>query len=148
MKKLAILALCAPAFAGTPEVVVTPAPTPAPAACPCSVEIGVGYNYGCRDLYKSDFGSEKDIDTGSVDLTAVYALNQHHALTLRFGYAFGDEVNKNADYPGIRDETDVHTFSLMPGYRYTHAITEKTSIFAGANVGIANICAGLFVQLR
>ena len=137
MKKLAILALCAPAFAGTPEVVVTPAPTPAPAACPCSIEIAGGYNYGCRDLYKHSTGSQKDIDTGSVDLTAVHALNTNHALTLRFGYSFGDEVNK-AYQPLFRQETDVHTFTLMPGYRYTHAITDKVSAFAGANVGIAN----------
>ncbi len=137
MKKLAILALCAPAFAGTPEVVVTPAPTPAPAACPCSIEIGVGYNYGCRDLYKHALGGQKDIDTGSVDLTAVHALTPNHALTLRFGYSFGDEVNKFFG-PDTRHETDIHTFTLMPGYRYTHAITDKVSAFAGANVGIAN----------
>ena len=36
------------------------------------------------------------------------------------------------------DKVRIHTFSLMPGYRYTAPITDKLSWFVGANIGIAN----------
>lgn len=140
MNKIAILALAcaAPVMAGTP-VVIAPAPAPAPAVNPWSVEIGVGYNFAGRDLIKHSVGEEEAINTLGVDLTGVYALNANNALTLRFGYSFGDEVDCEARAWGERLETDVHTFALMPGYRYTHALTDKASAFAGVNVGVANM---------
>lgn len=140
MNKIAIIALAcaAPVMAGTP-VVIAPAPAPAPAVNPWSVEIGVGYNFAGRDLVKHSVGGEEAINTLGVDLTGVYAINDNSALTIRFGYSFGDEVDSEARSWGERLETDVHTFSLMPGYRYTHALTDKVSAFCGVNVGVANM---------
>lgn len=140
MNKIAIIALAcaAPVMAGTP-VVIAPAPAPAPAVNPWSVEIGVGYNFAGRDLIKHSIGEEEAINTLGVDLTGVYAINDNSALTLRFGYSFGDEVDAALRSWGLRREIDVHTFSLMPGYRYTHALTDKASAFCGVNVGVANM---------
>lgn len=138
MKKIAIIALAcaAPVMAGTPTVAPV---APAPAVNPWSMEVGIGYNFAGRDLIKHSEGAEEAIDTLGVDLTAVRALTDHSALTLRFGYSFGDEADWEARSWNEKVEMDVHTFSLMPGYRYTHAITEKVSAFAGANVGIVNM---------
>lgn len=140
MNKIAILALAcaAPVMAGTPEV-IAPAPAPAPAVNPWSVEIGAGYNFAGRDLIKHSFGEEEAIDTYGVDLTAVRAINDNNALTLRFGYTFGDEIDAESRAAGDRMKITVHTFSLLPGYRYTHALTEKLSAFCGVNVGLANM---------
>lgn len=141
MNKIAIIALAcaAPVMAGTPVVVAPAAPAPAPVVSPWSMEVGIGYNFAGRDLIKHSEGAEEAIDTLGVDLTGVYAINDNNAVTLRFGYSFGDEVNCADRYWGAKHETDVHTFALMPGYRYTHALTEKVSAFAGANVGVANM---------
>lgn len=144
MKKIAILALAcaAPVMAGTPVLVTTPAPAPAPApvASPWSVEAGISYNFAGRDLYKHDIGESEAINTLGVDLTGVYAIDDNNAFTLRFGYSFGDEASADArNYEGYKNEIDVHTFSLMPGYRYTHALTESLSAFCGANVGVVNM---------
>lgn len=138
MNKIAVMALAcaAPVWAGTAEVA---APAPAPAVNPWSVEIGVGYNFAGRDLIRHSEGEEEAINTLGVDLTGVYALNKSNALTLRFGYSFGDEMDADARTWGVHRETDVHTFALLPGYRYTRAVTEKLSAFAGVNVGMANM---------
>ncbi len=139
MKKSLILALslaAAPIFAGEPApVTVAPIVTPAPVcACPVSVELAAGYGLSNTDIYKG--AESKEIDVYTFDITAVYAINDKHSVNLRFGYAFGDECQR-VDYSSI--ETDVHTFTLMPGYRYTHALTEKTAAYIGANVGVANV---------
>lgn len=141
MNKIAIIALActAPVMAGTPVVVAPAAPAPAPVVSPWSMEVGIGYNFAGRDLIKHSEGAEEAIDTLGVDLTGVYAINDNNAVTLRFGYSFGDEADWEARSWNEKVETDVHTFALMPGYRYTHALTEKVSAFAGANVGVANM---------
>lgn len=140
MKKSMILAMFAlPAMAGDPApIAVTPVPAPvvAPACdCPITWELAAVYRYANRDIFAHSFGAEKDIDTYGVDLTAVYALNDRWSANLRFGYTFGDEVNK---YWDSREETDVHTFYLMPGIRYTAPLNDKWSVYGGINVGIAN----------
>lgn len=141
MNKIAIIALAcaAPVMAGTPQVVTVAPAAPAPAVSPWSVEIGAGYNFASRDLIKHSEGGEEAIDTYGVDLTAVRAINANNALTLRFGYTFGDEVDSESRAAGDRLEIDVHTFSLMPGYRYTRALSDKVSAFCGVNAGIANM---------
>ena len=52
-KTLALIALAAPALAGTKTVVATvpaPAPTPAPApiVSPWAIEVGTGYNFASK----------------------------------------------------------------------------------------------------
>lgn len=141
MKNTAILALvcAAPVLAGTPQVVTT-APV-APVVSPWSVEIGAGYNFAARDLYRHDEGSSQEVDTYGVDLTACYALNEKHSLNLTFGYTYGDKADPEVRSwdTHARSKATVHTFTLMPGYRYTHALTDKVSAYAGVNVGIANL---------
>ena len=50
-KTLALIALAAPALAGTKTVVATvpaPAPAPAPIVSPWAVEVGTGYNFASK----------------------------------------------------------------------------------------------------
>lgn len=139
MKKIALLALVAPVFAGTPAPVVTvPAPAPAPAAPCCALEIGAGHNWASKDLIKHEEGEIKSVDTVGIDLTGVHSLTPHHALTFRIGAAQGDETMHTNDIDGIRDKEYLRTISIMPGYRYTTPVGEKTSVFAGVNVGAVN----------
>ncbi len=143
MKKLALLALVAPAFAGTPAPVVAAAPAPAPAPCCTNLELGFGYNFASKDLLKHSAGISKEVDTVGIDLTAVHRLTDNHALTLRIAGTQGTEMNRDVIFmgPDPIDNTrkyTLRTISVMPGYRYTTAVSEKTSLFCGVNVGIVN----------
>ena len=140
MKKTIILAamLALPTFAGQ-KVIVNPAPVApvAPAvASPWSIELAATYTWGVPDIYLNNNGHCKEIKSIGADITGVYAIDEHQAVTLRFGYTWGGE--KFAYGGEWWDKTRIHTFSLMPGYRYTDAITDQLSWFVGANVGIAN----------
>lgn len=130
MKKLALIALVAPAFAGTPEPVVAAAPAPAPAAPCCALELGASYNVAAKELFK-DF-SNKEVDTVGIDLTAVHSITPKHAITFRVGAAQGDEVHDHFLKEILR------TVSIMPGYRFTQPVSEKVSVFAGVNAGLVN----------
>lgn len=132
MKKLALIALAAPVFAGTPEPVVT-MPAPAPAAPCCAVELGAGYNFAAKDLGKQI--SNKEIDTVGIDLTAVHSFTPKHAVTFRIGAAQGDEMEPAYE---SRFKTYLRTVSIMPGYRFTQPVSEKTSLFCGVNAGLVN----------
>ncbi len=145
---IALAALASlPTFAGQSQLCNAAAPAattivPAPKeACPLSWELGVGYNFASRDLAKSIDGLS--VDTLNVDLTAVWELNANNALTLRFGYATGSDDISEAEsdidyYTYDRARARVNNFYLMPGYRYTMPVTETVSLFAGANIGLAN----------
>lgn len=135
MKKLALIALVAPAFAGTPEPVVAAAPAPAPAAPCCALELGAGYNAAAKDLFKHHSGSFKEVDTVGIDLTAVHSFTPKHAITFRVGAAQGDEMLPDTF---IRVKEYLRTVSIMPGYRFTQPVGEKTSVFAGVNAGVVN----------
>lgn len=135
MKKtiLATLALGLPVMAGEP--VLTPAPAPAPApSCPLTLEVAGVYKYAAKEML--DFGPAKEIDVMGADLTLVKPICDNSAVTLRFGYNFGDEAQRLSW--GGTQEVDVHSFYLMPGYRYTHALTEKTALYGAVNAGIGN----------
>ena len=135
-KTLAIIALAAPALAGTkPTAAPAPTPAPAPVVSPWAVELGAGYNKAAKSPFHSGkdwFGPQKKVNTWSWDLTGVYKLDENNALTLRLGYAYGNR----------QQEEDVrlitNPWSLMPGYRYTYALSDKWSAFAGANVGLVS----------
>lgn len=133
MKKLALIALVAPAFAGTSEPVVSAAPAPAPAAPCCALELGVSGNMAAKDLFKQF--ENKEIDTVGIDLTAVHSFTPKHAVTFRIGAAQGDETMQFDDG---REKTYLRTISIMPGYRFTQPISEKTSLFCGINGGLVN----------
>ncbi len=146
MKKAIIVAaiLALPTFAGQKLVAVLPPAqpaAPAPAVSPWSLEMAASYSWAEPDInrYNSPCKEMKSI---GADITGVYSITGTHAVTLRFGYTWGGE--KFAEDYGIWapghywNKTRIHTFTLMPGYRYTQAITDRVSWFAGANFGIAN----------
>ena len=152
MKKAIILAamLALPTFAGQ-KVIIQQAPVqpvaPAPAVSPWAVEIGVSHTWGVPDIYQGPInnGHCKEIKSIGTDITGVYNINENHAVTLRFGYGwsgekFAEDYEDWGEEGGVNywDKVRIHTFSLMPGYRYTAPITDKLSWFVGANVGIAN----------
>ena len=141
MKKTIILAamLALPTFAGQ-KVIVNPAPVAPvapPVASPWSLELAATYTWGVPDIFRS-VSPCKEIKSIGADITGVYAIDENNAVTLRFGYTWGGEkfAWDWADEWWLK--TRIHTFSLMPGYRYTDAITDKLSWFVGANIGIAN----------
>lgn len=133
MKKVifAAMALGLPVMAGEPAPIVTPAPAP---SCPLTLEVAGVYKSAAKELLS--YGPAKEIDVMGADLTLVKPLCGNSAVTLRFGYNFGDEAQRGVF--GGTEEVDVHSFYLMPGYRYTHALTEKTSLYGAVNAGIAN----------
>ena len=145
MKKTIILAamLALPTFAGQKVIVnqapvapVTPVAAPA-VASPWSVEGAFTYNWALSKIWKHSEGMPdpklKSIMGG--DLTGVYALDENQAVTLRFGYTW---AGKKVAYNGAHEKVRMHTFYLMPGYRYTCPIATDWSFFAGVNVGVAN----------
>ncbi len=134
MKKIALIALAAavPAMAGTPTIATVPAPAPAPCAPCCAVELAGVYNFASRDLYSVG----KSVDTYGVDLTAVHSFTPNHAVTLRFGYTYGSEVYRDGEL-SVREQ--VESLTIMPGYRYTHALTDTVNLFAGVNVGVSRL---------
>ena len=93
IKKAIILAamMGLPVFGGQPAAVAA-APVPAPqvpaAASPWEVELGASYNWGMPDIYK-DWSPCKEVKSIGGDITAVYRVSEHSALTLRFGYSRG-----------------------------------------------------------
>ncbi len=134
MNKALILALglaTLPSMAGVQAIVYT---QPAPAPCPSPYTFEVGALYGFANKSLTPGGKKTDVYGG--DFTAVYNMDQQNSLNLRLGYTFGDGTSR---YDNLRRETDIHTFSLMPGYRYTHAINENWASYIGFNLGVANV---------
>lgn len=142
MKNIALLALCAaPVMAGTPVTTIAPTPTPVPtpAVSPWAIEIGAVGNLANRDFIRE--GSSQKVDTYGADITALYHMAEHHALTLRLSYIYGSETFRFTDEAPEENysaKATVQTFSIMPGYRYTHPLTDRLSAFAGANIGLAH----------
>lgn len=123
MKKSIILAMCValPGLAGEPAPIPL---APAPVDCPLSIEVGAVYTVALSDVVNGVDG----IDTWGVDVTALYDICPKWAVTLRGGWAEGDD-----------DGLDTTVWSIMPGIRYTSPITDKLAWYAGANVGVANV---------
>lgn len=118
------------------------------ASSPWSVEVAGGYQFAIREfqkspmvsdgknLYRSDWSMPK-VDLISADITGVYNLTDRQALTLRFGYAAGDDsVGGDEERARVKDEVEL--FTIMPGYRYTMPVyQDKLKAFAGVNAGVA-----------
>ncbi len=107
------------------------------------LEVNAAYNFALRDLSE---GSEEvpaySVDTYGVDLTALYAINEHHAVNIRFGYTAGDD--EHAVYYEVRDyvfpvnvKAEMENIYIMPGYRLTTPLTDSLNFFGGVNVGLA-----------
>lgn len=148
-----MLGLAGVATAGQSMVAQAPV---APATAPAwGVELGGVYGWGLRQYMKSPYISKKNhMNAVGGDITGVYNLDENNAVTLRFGYTYGgdkfgmalvdDEGNRLMDMNTTVKER-LHTFTLMPGYRFTYALNEDWSVFAGANVGVAATSAKLEV---
>lgn len=129
------------------KVVVVPAPLPEPQAIvqPLSVELGMGYNWAMtKQLSTSPYGKKNHMKSMSWDVTGVYDLDDTSALTLRFSYSYGrDKFNtgfeEQIDGVTYHARETQHEFALMPGYRLNCQMTESVTVFAGANVGLANV---------
>ncbi len=131
---IALASLTSIAAAGQPTPVYTaPAPAPCPAPCPYTMELGAKYGFANDDIFR---GNSDKLDTYGGDLTLVYHMDKRHSINLRGGYTYGDTHNWAF---GTRHRTALHTFYLMPGYRYTHPINEKWSAYLGLNAGAANL---------
>lgn len=146
MKIAIILAamLALPTFAGQKLVFTAPVPVQAPPpAASWGMEIAYTYSWAANDIYK-DWVPCKEIRSNGVDLTGVYNFNTHHAATLRLAYAFGarswadDEYFDEHETVSCYDRVRMHTFSLMPGYRYTLPLCPHSALYAGVNAGVAN----------
>lgn len=133
MKKVifAAMALGLPVMAGEPAPIVTPTPAP---SCPLTLEVAGVYKSAAKEMLS--VGPAKEIDVMGADLTLVKPICGKSAVTLRFGYNFGDEAQRGI-FEGT-EEVDVHSFYLMPGYRYTHALNSKTSVYGAVNAGLGN----------
>ena len=130
-----MLVAAAPVFAGEPVIVATPAPVEAqvasaPQACPWSYELGVSYAWASTEIIDGMDGD--NAQTVGVDLTACYAVTDTDMFNIRFGYGWGDAKNW-----GVSQH--FHTWTLMPGYRYTCPLDDTWSIYAGVNVGVAAV---------
>lgn len=147
------MGLASVASAGQKLVVAEPAPE---ATVPAwGVELGGTYGWGLRQYMKSPvIGKKNHMNQVGGDITGVYNLDENNAVTLRFGYTYGGDKFGMAlvdDMGGMYDmnttvKERLHTFTLMPGYRYTYALDEDWSLFAGANVGIAAASSKLEVS--
>lgn len=136
-------ALALPGLAGQ-SVCVAPAPAVHEvvrtcADSPWSMEVGGAYNFAMRDLLKHRTGSCKALDTMGGDLTLVHRNSARDSMYLRLGYGYGGSSNgATTGYGYDHFKLRTHTFSLTTGYRYTHKLTERTSMYLGAGVGVVN----------
>ncbi len=89
-----------------------------------ALEVGPNYTYMIDGPFE-----DEEINTIGADITGVYNLTSHWAITLRANWATGD---KKDDY---YVEADLINWSIAPGVRYTIGITDTLSAFVGANVG-------------
>ncbi len=130
---IALASLTSIATAGQPTPVICPAPAPCPAPSPYSFELAAKYGFATTDIFR---GVSDNVDTYGGDLTFVNRLNEHHSINLRGGYTYGHDSYSMFD---ATHKINLHTFYLMPGYRYTHAFNPRWSGYIGANVGAANL---------
>ena len=105
------------------------------------LEVNAAYNFALKDIRKAEEGVPAfKVDTYGVDLTALYAINEHHAVNIRFGYAMGEEehaIDLGSDYYLINAKGEVRNIYIMPGYRLTTPLNDSLYFFGGVNVGLA-----------
>ena len=138
--KLTVAALAAmltvPAMAGTPVVTETPEPTTAPAPEPIAFEVGAFYSFPTKDIISWGPGfAGKKVHMLGGDITSVYQIDDSSSATIRLGYGTGSATRQ---YLGGRDRYRLHTFTLMPGYRYSVKVDDAVTCFAGVGAGVSN----------
>lgn len=148
-----MMGLAGVATAGQKLVPVAPATAPAPAPA-WGVELAGTYGWGLGKYMKSEAITKKNhMNQVGGDITGVYNLDENNAVTLRFGYTYGGDKFGMTYEPEANELYDInshikerlHTFTLMPGYRYTVALDDKWSVYGGVNVGVAAVSSKLEV---
>ncbi len=127
--------------------VVEPAPALTPAVAASTegwyAEVAAFVGSSNQDIATSPYASApmpERVDIIGGDLTVGYNLDAQNAIQLRFGYGFGRDMNSSGSAETGMDKNtmDVHTFTLMPGYRYTYKMDDSWSIYGAVHAGIAN----------
>lgn len=134
MKKTLLLSLvsvlsCSVAFADTKATVVE---TITPVS-PWGLEASVVSVYATGNFIGN---STKRFNLAGPELTLVYNKNKNHAFTLRGSALYGRHGNAGVDYDGYPRPLAKLDLMLMPGYRYTHSVAPRTSVYGGFNVGV------------
>lgn len=121
-----ILAVAPTAQAARAKKKPAPAPVVVKPVSPYSLEMALDFNSAMNDIYE-EIGK---INTVGASFTGVYKKDEHNSFNLRlaFGLGSGETADKF-------EEWDLSHVNLMPGYRYTTPLNDKTSFFIGANLG-------------
>ena len=108
------------------------------------LELNAAYNFALKDIVKAEDGVPAySVNTYGVDLTAVYTINKHHAVNIRFGYTTGDDEHTlygydyDDEFVSERIKVELQNIYIMPGYRLTTSLNDSLSFFGGVNVGFA-----------
>lgn len=102
-----------------------------------TLELGATANLATKDIVSDPIVGGIKVHTAGADLTAVYARNARHALTLRLSYASGEANESTLLGTQVYDvEGKLTSICLMPGYRYTRQLSKKVQAYAGAGIGL------------
>lgn len=146
MKKAIVLAamLALPTFGGQKVIIAQP-PVAPPVVNTCqdsvwSWEVAGSYSWGSKP-FDDDILRQKKVNTFGADITIVRQLPamgwfKNHALFLRVGYNWGDRTWGLGE--GLNTKFRAHNFTIMPGYRMIHKITDDLSYHVGGSIGITN----------
>lgn len=121
-------------YAGTPHIVVTmPDTVPAPPKQPeasWGVELSAANVFATGNLMGDN---STRFNLAGPELTAVRTLSKNTSFTLRGSALYGRHAHASVNGTNSLGKLSV---SLLPGIRYTHALNDQVSLFAGANAGL------------
>ncbi len=106
------------------------------------LEVNSAYNFALKDIADIEDSGGFKVDTYGLDLTAVYRIDKHNSVNLRFGWATGDNDASFLSYDenvGNYDDhwkAEITNITIMPGYRFTTAVTDSMDFFCGVNAGL------------
>ncbi len=81
----------------------------------------------------------KRVDIIGGDLTIGYKLDASNALQLRVGYGYGaDTVSTDMQGWTQKSKIRAHTFTLMPGYRFTCDLDDSWALYGAVHAGVSN----------
>ncbi len=96
---------------------------------------------GASNLFENlDNPGVGEVNIVGADITGGYDLNDNFAITFNIGYGYGSAANTDRITGDIlyRERVSVHTFTFMPGVRYTYDLSPQWTLYAGLAAGIAN----------
>ncbi len=147
---LSLLAASA-ATAGERVKITVVEPTPVPAVTPVAaptiagwyVEAAAFVGRSNQDIASSPYADApmpERVDIIGGDVTVGYNLDAQNALQLRLGYGFGKDMNSEGEayWNMYKNSIKVHTFTFMPGYRFTYQMNDSWSLFGAVHAGLAN----------